>query len=146
MGQISPSWVGASRSEIKSILKDAGLRPTGPRVALAQLLFTKGNRHFSAEELQEEAIANDVSVSLATIYNTLHQFTDAGLLREVAVCGSRTCFDTNTSDHHHFFLEDDNRVIDIPANLVGLHRLAAVPEGFEVTRIDIVMRLRRLKG
>ena len=86
-------------------VRDAGLRPTRQRVALGNLLFAKGDRHLSAEELHEEALAAGVPVSLATVYNALHQFTEAGLLRILAVEGSKTYFDTNTSDHHHFFIE-----------------------------------------
>ena len=111
-------------------VRDAGLRPTRQRVALAHLLFAKGDRHLSAEELHEEALAAGVPVSLATVYNALHQFTEAGLLRILAVEGSKTYFDTNTSDHHHFFIEGENKVFDIarragagrqPARAAGRH-------------------------
>ncbi|RUW21354.1 transcriptional repressor, partial [Mesorhizobium sp. M1A.F.Ca.IN.020.06.1.1] len=85
-------------------VREAGLRPTRQRIALADLLFAKGDRHLSAEELHEEAIAAGVPVSLATVYNALHQFTQAGMLRILAVEGSKTYFDTNTSDHHHFYV------------------------------------------
>ena len=94
-------------------VREAGLRPTRQRVALADCCFAKGDRHLSAEELHEEALAAGVPVSLATVYNTLHQFTEAGLLRKLAVEGAKTYFDTNTSDHHHFFVEGENRVFDI---------------------------------
>ena len=94
-------------------VRDAGLRPTRQRVALAELLFAKGDRHLSAEQLHEEALAAGVPVSLATVYNALHQFTTPDLLRILAVEGSKTYFDTNTSDHHHFFVEGENRVFDI---------------------------------
>jgi Fur family iron response transcriptional regulator len=86
-----------------------------------------------------------VPVSLATVYNTLHQFTEAGLLREVAVDGSKTYFDTNTSDHHHFFVEDDNQVIDIPEGRMGVGNIPEPPEGYEISRIDVVVRLRRVR-
>ena len=85
-----------------------------------------------------------VPVSLATVYNTLHQFTEAGLLREVAVDGSKTYFDTNTSDHHHFFVEDDNRVIDIPRGRLGVDGVPEPPPGYEISRVDVVVRLRRI--
>lgn len=85
-------------------LRRAGLRPTRQRVALASLIFAQGDRHLSAEDLHEEAVMADVPVSLATVYNTLHQFTEAGMLRIIAVEGSKTYFDTNISDHQHFFL------------------------------------------
>ncbi len=133
----------ASRPRIRAMLREAGLRPTRQRLALAELLFARGNRHLSAENLHEEALMNRVPVSLATIYNTLHQFTGAGLLREVAVDGSKTWFDTNTSDHHHFFVEDDNAVLDIPAGQIGPGKLPEPPPGYEISRVDVVVRLRR---
>ncbi len=135
-----------SRPRIRAMLREAGLRPTRQRLALAELLYARGNRHISAEGLHEEALIGRVPVSLATIYNTLHQFTGAGLLREVAVDGSKTYFDTNTSDHHHFFVEDDERVLDIPPGQMGLGRLPEPPAGYEISRVDVVVRLRRIAG
>ena len=129
--------------EVRDMLRVAGLRPTRQRVALAELLYSHGNRHISAELLHEEAEAAHVPVSLATVYNTLHQFTQAGLLREVAVEGTKTYFDTNTDDHHHFFIEGDNQVIDIPGSGVSMARLPEAPEGMEIVRVDVVVRLRR---
>ena len=114
-------------------------------MALAEMLFAGGNRHISAEALHDEAVAADVPVSLATVYNTLHQFTAAGLLREVALDGSKTYFDTNMSDHHHFFLEDDNAMFDVPESELGLDRLPEPPPGTEISRVDVVIRLRRVK-
>jgi len=133
-----------SRLEIRARLREAGLRPTRQRMSLAELLFSRGNRHLTAEGLHEEAMMRRVPVSLATIYNTLHQFTDAGLLREVAVDGSKTYFDTNTSEHQHFFVEDDDEVIDIPVD-VDVTRLPEPPPGYEISRVDVVVRLRRVK-
>ena len=127
---------------IESRVRTAGLRPTRQRVALADLLFAKGDRHLSAEELHEEATGVGVAVSLATVYNTLHQFTDAGLLRILAVEGSRTYFDTNTSDHHHFFIEGENRVMDIESGPVSVSNLPDPPEGMEIANVDIIVRLR----
>jgi Fur family iron response transcriptional regulator len=135
----------ATRAGVKAMLRRAGLRPTRQRLALAAILFGRGNRHLSAEGLHEEAVAGRVPVSLATIYNTLHQFTGAGLLREVAVDGSKTYFDTNTTDHQHFFVEDDNEVIDIPPGEAGLARPPRPPPGYEISRIDVVVRLRRIR-
>ncbi len=123
-------------------VREAGLRPTRQRIALAELLFAKGDRHLSAEELHEEALNAGVAVSLATVYNTLHQFTEAGLLRILALEGSRTYFDTNTSDHHHFFIEGENRVVDIEAAPVSVHNLPEPPEGMEIVNVDIIVRLR----
>lgn len=133
-----------TRTEIRSMLRHSGLRPTRQRLALAEILFGKGNRHISAENLHEEAMIQRVPVSLATVYNTLHQFTDAGLLREVAVDGSKTYFDTNVSDHHHFFVEDDDTVLDIEDDRMDVNHLPAAPEGYEISRVDVVVRLRRI--
>lgn len=128
--------------DVTNILRMAGLRPTRQRVSLAELLYSKGDRHISAELLHEEAVAADVPVSLATVYNTLHQFTEAGLLREVAIDGNKTYFDTNVSDHHHFFIEGENRVIDIPGEGVGIDAIPEAPEGMEIVRVDVVVRVR----
>ncbi|MDQ0325383.1 Fur family iron response transcriptional regulator [Rhodopseudomonas julia] len=111
-------------------------------MALAGLLFKKGDRHISAELLHEEAQSMRVPVSLATIYNTLHQFTEAGLLREVAVDGARTYFDTNVSDHHHFFVEGENSLMDIEGP-VSLTQVPEPPEGMEITAVEVVVRVRR---
>ncbi len=134
-----------ARPEIRGMLKRAGLRPTRQRVALGDLLYSKGNRHISAEGLHEEALLSQVGVSLATVYNTLHQFTEAGLLREVAVDGSKTYFDTNVSDHNHFFVEDDGAVLDIPGAPLKVGDVPEPPPGYEVTRVDVVVRLRRIR-
>jgi Fur family iron response transcriptional regulator len=127
-------------------VRDAGLRPTRQRIALATLLFAKGDRHLSAEELHEEALVAGVPVSLATVYNTLHQFTEAGLLRILAIEGVKTYFDTNTSDHHHFFIEGENRVFDIDAGPVRVENLPEPPDGMEIANVDIVIRLRPKRG
>lgn len=123
-------------------VRDAGLRPTRQRVALAELLFAKGDRHLSAEEMHEEALAAGVPVSLATVYNSLHQFTEAGLLRILALEGSRTYFDTNTSDHHHFFIEGENRIFDVEGDAMTVTNIPEPPEGMEIANVDIVIRLR----
>jgi Fur family iron response transcriptional regulator len=129
---------------IEKRVREAGLRPTRQRIALANLLFAKGDRHLSAEELHEEALTAGVPVSLATVYNALHQFTEAGLLRILPIEGSKTYFDTNTTDHHHFFIESENKVFDI-AGEVGVHNLPEPPEGMEIASVDIVVRLRPKK-
>jgi Fur family iron response transcriptional regulator len=107
------------------------------------MLFGRGNRHTTAEMLYEEAVKAKVTLSRATIYNTLHQFTDAGLLRQIAVDGSKTYFDTNVSQHHHFFIESENALVDIPHSEVIVGRTPVPPEGYEIVRIDVVVRLRR---
>ncbi|MEQ1954099.1 iron response transcriptional regulator IrrA [Mesorhizobium sp. CN2-181] len=132
-----------STVSIDERVRRAGLRPTRQRVALAEMLFAKGDRHLSAELLHEEALAAGVPVSLATVYNTLHQFTEAGLLRILAVEGSKTYFDTNTSDHHHFFIEGENTVFDIMSGPIKVSDLPEPPEGMEIVNVDVVVRLRR---
>jgi len=124
----------------------AGLRPTRQRVALAELLFGGPHRHVSAAQLHGEAGDARVNVSLATIYNTLHQFHEAGLLREVAVDASRSYFDTDTSDHHHFYVEDEQRMIDIPAASVEFMKLPQAPKGMEVSHVDVVIRVRKAQA
>ena len=124
-------------------LRSAGLRPTRQRLALAKLLFEGGDRHVTAELLHTEAYKANVRVSLATVYNTLHQFTAAGLLREVALDPSRSYFDTNTSDHHHFYHEDTGRLEDIPGDQVSVAALPRPPEGTTIRRVDVVVRVSR---
>ena len=130
-------------SEVRTMLRHAGLRPTRQRLALAEILFGEGPRHISAEGLHEEAMTHRVPVSLATVYNTLHQFTEVGLLREVAVDGTKTYFDTNTDDHHHFFIEGENRIVDIPMSGLRVEELPDPIPGMEIARVDIIVRLRR---
>ncbi|MBY6241320.1 iron response transcriptional regulator IrrA [Methylosinus sp. Sm6] len=119
----------------------AGMRPTRQRVALGELLFRGGHRHVTAERLYEEALAAALPVSLATVYNTLHQFTDVGLLREIAVDGARVYFDTNVSEHHHFLVEDGDGLVDIPGSEVDIVNLPAPPPGMRIARVDVVVRL-----
>ncbi|MEL6201139.1 MAG: iron response transcriptional regulator IrrA [Pseudomonadota bacterium] len=127
---------------LRTKLQEKGLRPTKQRLALAELLFAFGNRHLTAEDLHAQAVDDGVCVSLATVYNTLHQFTEAGLLRTLAVEGQKTYFDTNTSDHHHFFREDRQEVMDVPVGAVEVGNLPEPPEGMEITNVDVVIRLR----
>jgi Fur family transcriptional regulator, iron response regulator len=134
---------GCPWHDVKAMLRDVGLRPTRQRMALGWILFAKGDRHITAEMLYEEASKAKVPVSLATVYNTLHQFTDMGLLRQVAVDGSKTYFDTNVSQHHHFFVEGENDLLDIPDTEVVVGKTPMPPEGYEVARIDVVVRLRK---
>ncbi len=129
-------------AEALSRLRTASLRPTRQRLALCKLLFDAGDRHVTAEALHSEALAADVRVSLATIYNTLHQFTEAGLLREVVVESGKTYFDTNTSDHHHFYVEDECRLVDIDGGQVKVQGLPDAPAGAEISRVDVVVRVR----
>jgi len=128
-----------------SRLRAANLRPTRQRLALAKLLFSGPPRHVTAEALHREALANRVRVSLATVYNTLHQFTRSGLLREVVVDATRSYFDTNVSDHHHFYFEDTNRLDDIPGGEVVVSAMPAPPAGTKVKSVDIVFRIESEK-
>jgi Fur family transcriptional regulator, iron response regulator len=123
------------------LLRGAKLRPTRQRLALARLLFEKGDRHVTAEQLHGEAVAAAIPVSLATVYNTLHQFIDAGLVREVVVSPGRSYFDTNISDHHHFFYEQSGRLLDIPGERIGITGLPSPPEGASIRRVDVIIRV-----
>src|ERR1700674_663394 len=138
-------FTGCPWHDVKAMLRQVGLRPTRQRMALGWLLFGKGDRHLTAEMLYEEASRAKVPVSLATIYNTLHQFTQVGLLRQVAVEGSKAYFDTNATAHHHFFVEGDYVLLDIPGADVVVGKAPIPPEGYEIARIDVVVRLRRKK-
>jgi Fur family iron response transcriptional regulator len=123
-------------------LKEAGLRPTRQRLALARMLFDGPDRHVTAEALHGEVMDSNIRVSLATVYNTLHQFTRSGLLREVVVDSGRAYFDTNMSDHHHIFDEDNGRLTDIAPDDVTLSGMPALPAGSKLSRIDVVLRVR----
>ena len=123
------------------LLRRAGLRPTRQRIALATLLFCAGDRHVTAEMLHEEAVRAGERVSLATVYNTLHQFKRAGLLREIAIGGQRAYFDTNTSNHNHYFVESDGKLMDIPGDSIRVDGLPEPPENLQVSHIDVVVRL-----
>jgi Fur family iron response transcriptional regulator len=128
------------------LLRAASLRPTRQRLALARLLFEQGDRHVSAEQLHSEAVGAAVPVSLATVYNTLHQFVAAGLLREVVVNPGRSYFDTNMGDHHHFFLEDTGQLVDIPSDRIGVTSLPPPPAGTAIRRVDVIIRVERAPG
>jgi Fur family iron response transcriptional regulator len=124
-------------------LKGCGLRPTRQRLDLARLLFRDGDRHVTAESLHDEVSRVGMKVSLATVYNTLHQFTEAGLLRQVVVDAGRSYFDTNVDDHQHFFLEEDGVLIDIPGETIEVSNVPVPPEGLAVDRVDVVVRVKR---
>jgi Fur family iron response transcriptional regulator len=126
-----------------SRLRAVGLRPTRQRLALAALLFSPGDRHVSAEKLHEEAGQAGIRVSLATVYNTLHQFTELGLLRELSVDGARTYFDTNLGDHHHFYCEEDGELIDIEGQSISVAGLPQPPDGAKLKRVDVIVRVSR---
>lgn len=142
---LAPRSIPSRKPCLTAVLRMAGLRPTRQRVALAELLFAGQHRHVSAEQLHAEAASAKVNVSLATIYNSLHQFREAGLLREVAVDASRSYFDTDTSDHHHFYLEDEQRVIDIPSSAIVIQNLPEPPKGMDITHVDVVVRVKKAR-
>ncbi len=122
-------------------LRQAGLRSTRQRMALGRLLFEGGGRHVTAEQLHEEAARRGVEVTLATVYNTLHQFARAGLVQEILVESGCSYFDSNVFSHGHFFYEETGEVEDIPADQMPLGPLPVPPEGTEVAGVDVVVRL-----
>jgi Fur family transcriptional regulator, iron response regulator len=123
-------------------LRTAGFRLTRPRLALAGLLFRGGDRHVTAEQLFEEAIKTKIPVSLATVYNVLHQFTEAGLLREVIVEPERSYFDTHVQPHHHFFCQASGILQDISGEDVTINGLPAPPLGTEIDSVEVIVRVR----
>ncbi len=129
------------RQSIEKKLRDAGMRPTRQRLSLGELLFCHGDRHITADQLYVEARRAGLAVSLATIYNTLNQFTEAGLLREVAVEGQKSYFDTNTSNHYHYYLQDEGKLMDIDSKELSVSGLPKPPDGTKIGRIDIIVRL-----
>jgi len=132
---------GDGKGGISQLLRKAGLRPTRQRLALGALLFQGGDRHVTAELLHAEAVAIGHQVSLATVYNTLHQFKRAGLLRELAINGSKAYFDTNTSNHNHFFIEAAGELHDIPGDAIRVDGVPTPPDGMRISHIDVVVRL-----
>lgn len=123
-------------------LRSSGLRPTRQRMALAKLLFAQGPRHVTAEGLFNEAKEHRVDVSLATVYNALHDFTEKSLLREISIDSSRSYFDTNVGDHYHFYFERSGRLQDIPAERIAITSLPEAPGGAEIARVDVIIRVR----
>lgn len=123
-------------------LRAVGLRPTQQRIALARLLFSRGDRHLTADQVHHEAQTSGVRVSLATIYNCLHQFTEAGLLRELVIEPGKSYFDTNVVPHHHFYIEAEGRLVDLPHQSIALSSLPNLPEGYALDRVEVVVRLQ----
>lgn len=143
MGRALRETSRGSSAVVTARLRHAGLRPTRQRVELASLLFKDCDRHVTAESLHDEVSGAGMKVSLATVYNTLHQFTEAGLLRQVIVDAARSYFDTNTGDHQHFFLESEGMLIDIPGETIAVAGVPAPPPGLSVDRVDVVVRVKR---
>jgi Fur family iron response transcriptional regulator len=122
-------------------LREVGLRPTRQRLALAKLLFAHGPRHVTAESLFADAKAKRVDVSLATVYNVLHDFTDKGLLREISIESNRVYFDTNTGEHHHFYFERSGKLQDVAIDSVRIASLPQPPAGEKIARVDVIIRI-----
>ena len=146
LGYGSSARQGCPFHDVRQRLRRVGLRPTRQRVSLGWLLFAKGDRHVSAEMLYEEALRAREPLSLATVYNTLRQFSEAGLLRQVSVSGPKTFFDTNVSEHHHFYNEDDETVTDIPGSMIQVAGLPEAPEGMVISSVEVIVRLRSADG
>jgi Fur family iron response transcriptional regulator len=134
----------APQTRVAERLRRSGMRPTRQRMALAALLFGGADRHVTAEMLHAEAVTSGERVSLATVYNTLHQFTRAGLLRELAIDGTKAYFDTNTSNHNHFFVESEGRLIDIPGDAIRVDGLPQPPPGTRIVHVDLVVRVAKV--
>jgi len=135
---------GASLADMRGILIGAGLRPTRQRLALCGLLFCGARRHVTADDLHQDAICGGFSLSLATVYNTLNQFAEVGLVRKISISGERSYFDTEVGDHCHFHVEAEDRIIDVPPSSVRFDCLPSPPEGYRISKVDIVIRLERI--
>jgi Fur family iron response transcriptional regulator len=140
--EIEPQAVPDAVQRCLDILGQAGLRPTRQRLALGRLLFLGEHRHVTAEKLYEEALAANAYLSLATVYNTLNQFTEAGLLRRISADGIKSFFDTNTSVHPHFYLEGEDMLVDVP-NSIAFTKIPDALPGHEIARLDVIVHLRR---
>ncbi len=127
----------------EAVLRTAQIRPTRQRMTIIRLIREGGHRHLTPDSLHQEAISAGVRLSLATVYNTLHEFASAGLVKHVAV-GDRSWFCTNTADHHHFYEEATGRVIDIPGIQPAVSQLPPAPPGMEVAGVDVIVRLRKV--
>jgi len=134
------------RQDCVDLLRQAGLRPTRQRLMLGEFLFSKGGRHVTADMIYTEAAEANLQISRATVYNTLNQFTEAGLLRQIGVDGSKSFFDTNPGAHHHFFVDHEDRLLDVPAPGVEIDQLPEPLPGYEISRVDVIVHLRRKQG
>ena len=130
------------RENLAETLRGHGIIPTHQRIAIAHALFARGE-HLSADQVMAIVNGRHPETSKATVYNTLNQLTDAGLLRQVSVDGTKTYFDTNVTAHHHFYLENNHELVDIPDPHLVLQKMPEVPEGYEIARVDMVVRLRK---
>ncbi len=137
---------GLLQYDCSDLLRQAGLRPTRQRLMLGEFLFSNGGRHVTADMIYTEAVAANMPISRATVYNTLNQFTEAGLLRQIGVDGSKSFFDTNPGTHHHFFVDHEDRLLDVPAPGVAIEQPPQALPGYEVVGVDVIVHLRRKLG
>ncbi len=133
-------------AKVRSRLQQAGLRPTRQRLALGQLLFVDQHRHITPDLLYEEALEAGESLSVATVYNTLNQFAEAGLIRKISIHGERAYFDTDTGDHTHFYVVEEGRIIDIPSDSVSVGPLPTPPGGYRISKVDVLIHIERDEG
>ena len=134
------------RYDCGELLRQAGLRPTRQRLMLGEFLFSNGGRHVTADMIYTEAAAANMPISRATVYNALNQFTEAGLLRQIGVDGSKSFFDTNPGAHHHFFVDQEDRLLDVPEPGVEIEQLPQPLPGYEISGVDVIVHLRRKQG
>jgi Fur family iron response transcriptional regulator len=134
------------RYDCSGLLREAGLRPTRQRLMLGEFLFSNGGRHVTADMIYTEAAAANMPISRATVYNTLNQLTEAGLLRQIGIDGSKSFFDTNPGAHHHFFVDREDRLLDVPAPGIEIEQLPEPLPGYEISRVDVILHLRRKQG
>ena len=125
-------------------IESSGIRPTKQRRVLAKILFEKGNRHVSADELFHDVKKEDRKISMATVYNTLKQFTSLGLVREVVVDQNKSLYCTNHESHYHLYIEDEGKIIDIPTKNIDLN-ISSIPACLQLHNIDVIVRIRTLK-
>jgi|AACY02.16.fsa_nt_gi Fe2+/Zn2+ uptake regulation proteins len=141
--QVDPKTTPANVDEVHvDRLREAGLRPTKQRLILMNAMFGNGDRHFTAEELFREVGGAGASMVLATVYNTLNVLADHGVLRRVSVDGQRSWFDTNIKPHHHFYVDDDQQLIDIDSTKLKVVGMPELPEGRALEQVDVIIRIR----
>lgn len=143
IGSMNQRIEHSTDERVSGLLRQAGLRPTRQRQVIGRLLFGGEDRHVSAEALHAEAVLTGERVSLATVYNALHQLKQVGLLRALAIDGQRTYFDTNVSNHNHYYNEDNGTVFDIPADQIRVDGLPTPPEGMKIVHVDVIVRLAK---
>ncbi len=139
--RLASLFIAAHEGTARHMLSKVGLRPSRQRIAMCGLLFAGEHRHIAADELHEEAKAHGIAMSLATVYNVLKQFDDVGLIRRIAVPGDRHYYDTNVGDHHHYFIAEEGRVVDMPVGDLLITNMPEPPQGRKISKIDIVVHL-----